>query len=385
MAILIFTVNYRPHVNGIANYSYEIAKNLTQLGERVIVLAPYYKGSIKFDRKQKFNTFRVPHILFLRESVSLFYILYIIYKFGIDKIFNIVWFPYGVISYFISHLIKIPYFVAVFGREILPAPKSIKKRILRKLKRLMIKTFDKAEKIFPVSNYTKGKLIDLGIPSVKIKVVPSGVNPESFFPQGKPNRVIGKYNLKNKKIILTVGRLVGRKGQDMVIKSLPKVLEEVPDVAYLIVGSGIEEKDLFEGERIKRLVKDLNLEEKVIFTGFVCDEDLPQYYNSCDVFVMPSREITEKGDVEGFGIVYLEANACAKPVIGGKSGGIEDAIIDGETGLLVDPLNVKEIARVIVKLLTNKELADEMGKKGRERVEKELNWKEIARRLQGLM
>jgi len=174
-------------------------------------------------------------------------------------------------------------------------------------------------------------------------------------------------------VILTVGNLVERKGHDVVLKSLPKVLKEVPNTVYLIVGDGEQKQNL------KELVDELGLGEQVIFTGRVPEKELPQYYNACDVFIMPSREIGS--DIEGFGIVFLEAGACSKPVIGGRSGGIIDAVEDGVSGILVDPTNVDEISQTLITLLTDDELARRLGRQGRKRVEEDFDQLAMAKKL----
>ena len=166
-----------------------------------------------------------------------------------------------------------------------------------------------------------------------------------------------------------------RKGHRNIVQALPKVLEKVPEAVYLIVGEGTEEDEL------RQLARHCGVEHQVIFAGSVSPEELPLYYNTGDVFIMTSREIEEEGDFEGFGIVFLEANACGKPVIGGNSGGVKDAIVEGETGLLIDPLNPAKIAAALIRLLTEKSLAGRLGKKGRERVEKELSWRTISQRI----
>lgn len=146
---------------------------------------------------------------------------------------------------------------------------------------------------------------------------------------------------------------------------------------YLIIGKGEEE------ERLIELTKDLGLEEYVKFVGYVETEDMPLYYNNCDVFVMPSKTIDI--DYEGFGIVYLEANACGKPVIGGKSGGVGDAVIDGVTGLLVDPDNIEEISQAIIRLLIDQAYARKLGESGRRRIEEELNWKTVGEKVESIL
>src|SRR5262249_14775190 len=131
-------------------------------------------------------------------------------------------------------------------------------------------------------------------------------------------------------VILTVGSLVERKGQDMIIRALPLIANAVPGVSYLIVGDGPYKANL------KTLVTSMGLQDRVVFTGRVSDEELPEFYALSDVFAMPSRACLDSNDVEGFGMVFLEAGATGKPVVAGRSGGIEDAVVDGVTGLLVD-------------------------------------------------
>jgi len=211
------------------------------------------------------------------------------------------------------------------------------------------------------------------MPLDKLCVVDEGVDLDSFDVDMGPSEIIEKHNLKGRKVILTVGRLVKRKGHDMVIKSLPNVLKAIPNAVYVIVGAGPELGSL------KIVVKELNLSENVIFPGYVASKDLPNYYKACDVFVMASRELN--GDIEGFGIVYLEANACGKPVIAGRSGGTGSAVKHGLNGLLIDPLDVNEISDKITLLLSNEELAKNMGMRGRKLVETQFSYSLVAKRI----
>ncbi len=229
-----------------------------------------------------------------------------------------------------------------------------------------------SKKVIALGSYQRISLLQLGIQEEKINVVPEGVDLEKFNPNIDSSDIIEKYGDGNK-IVLTVSRLVKRKGHDMVIKALPDVLKKVPDVRYLIVGTGAEESNL------KRMTEDLGLREHVVFTGFVPESDLPKYYNACDVFIMANREIN--GDIEGFGIVFLEANACCKPVIGGKSGGTMDAIENGKTGFLVNPLNVEEISNALITLLTDSDLSERLGKTGRIRVKERFSYFTIAKEI----
>ena len=364
MRILLATNDFAPKVGGIQTYCYELAKNLTLLDEEVTVLAPRVEGDLEFDKKQNFKTIRI------RNKLNLYLTFFsILRRERIERVLVAHRANYARLASWSNILWKIPYDIIVYGGEIL----------LSKRKRSIRKNFERAEKIITISNFTKERLIEIGIPERKIVVIHPGVDPVKFDPRLDPSEVRKKYNLGNKKVVLTVSHLVKRKGHQNVLKALPQVLKKVPNLIYLIIGKGDEE------EKLREIVKDLKLGEKVIFEGEVKEEELPLYYVACDLFIMPSYEIKERGDVEGFGIVFLEANACGKPVIGGRSGGVSDAIIDEETGLLVDPLNINQIVGALIKLFTNPELSRKLGKKGRERVEKEFNWGRMAQEIRGII
>jgi phosphatidyl-myo-inositol dimannoside synthase len=170
--------------------------------------------------------------------------------------------------------------------------------------------------------------------------------------------------------VLTVGRLVERKGHDTMLRALPRVIRQVPNVVYLIVGSGPYES------RLRSLARELELEDNVVFCGHVPDDELVAYYHACDVFAMISRELP--GDTEGFGIVFMEAAACAKPTVGGRSGGVPDAIVDGETGFLVAPTAPEQVADAIVRIGRDRSLARRLGEMGRVRVYDSFRYGDIA-------
>jgi phosphatidylinositol alpha-1,6-mannosyltransferase len=165
----------------------------------------------------------------------------------------------------------------------------------------------------------------------------------------------------------------------MVIRALPRVLKDIPDVCYLIVGSGPAKPMLEE------LTVSMGVSSSVIFLENVGDAELPSMYGMCDVFVMPSRADLESSDVEGFGIVYLEAGACGKPVIAGKSGGVADAVLDGETGLLVPPESPEMLAEAICQVLADKGYAERLGHQGQERAIQKFSWDAIADRVDRIM
>jgi len=174
--------------------------------------------------------------------------------------------------------------------------------------------------------------------------------------------------LNEKKVIVSVGRLVHRKGQDFLIESMPQILKQVPDAHLLLVGQGPYR------ERLEKLVTKRSLQKSVSFIGRIQYKDLPGYICVGDIFAMPSRSRFAGLEVEGLGIVYLEASACGLPVIAGASGGAPDAVIEGVTGFVVDGTNMEEIANRAIQLLLDEKLRISMGSAGRAWIQKEWRW-----------
>ncbi|GAA2244063.1 glycosyltransferase family 4 protein [Rarobacter faecitabidus] len=207
-----------------------------------------------------------------------------------------------------------------------------------------------------------------------------GVDPGRFYPGVGARDAFASLGLADgTPIVLVTGRLVARKGQDTLIEAWPAVLASAPEARLVIVGKGPDEA------KLRKLAATLHVEDAVIFAGSVPWADLPGYYDACTLFAMPSR--TRKGglEVEGLGIVYLEAGACGKPVVVGDSGGAPDAVVDGETGFLVDPRDPADVAAKIVDLLQNPELAARMGSAGRARVERDWTWDQVAATCKGYL
>jgi phosphatidylinositol alpha-1,6-mannosyltransferase len=234
----------------------------------------------------------------------------------------------------------------------------------------------KADFHFPVSEYTADLLVERGVSRDQIEVIGNGTNPDQFYPT-EVDELRNELGFNGKKILLTITRLVPRKGVDTVIKAMGQLRDEYSDLKYLVVGDGEQMEEL------KALSEKLNLSDRVTFAGRVPHEKLNAYYNLGDIFVMPSK--TMEPDVEGFGIVFLEANACGKPVIGSRSGGIPSAIVEDETGLLVDEDNPNQLAQKISHLLEHPDVAARLGKRGRERILHEANWDSVAEKMYNIM
>jgi glycosyltransferase involved in cell wall biosynthesis len=232
----------------------------------------------------------------------------------------------------VSKFFKIPYSTLTYGIDVWNL-NGLKLAGLRRSRRIIV-----------ISNYTREVVLEQmnSYPKDRISLLPPTFDPRKFEPKPKPQHLMDKWKIKNdNKILLTISRLSKTekyKGYDRIIMAMKDIVKEVPNVKYILVGSG---DDM---ERIKRLIKDNNLEDKVFLTGFIPDEEIVDYYNLCDVFVMPSKG-------EGFGIVFLEALACGKPVIAGNKDGSVDAVLGGETGLLVDPDNLEEIKDAVIRVL----------------------------------
>jgi len=272
----------------------------------------------------------------------------------------------GHIGLFLRWCLGIPFVVYAHGNEILAAQKAARPKM-----RLVLRS---AARVIAVSQYTARLVEQVGVKATRIEVIHPGCEVEFFRPL-QPSLALRKQLLgttTNEKVIVTVGNLVARKGQDMVIRALPHVLRAFPNTRYLVVGDGPYRPEL------ERLAAEVGVREQVVFTGRIPNELLPEVYALSDVFVMPSREQREASDVEGFGIVFLEASACGKPVVASRSGGIEDAIVEGVTGFLIDPLSPDEIAQALIRILSDADLAASLGKQGRERVVREFSWRRVA-------
>ena len=266
----------------------------------------------------------------------------------------------------------LPFIVYAHGNEVLSAMQPSGQKLRVGLRR--------ADRVLAVSHFTANLVQKFGVSPDRIEIVHPGCDSDHFRP------LCPRMDLRQKllgdrykdKIILSVGNLVARKGHDMVIRGLRRLRQTVPEATYLIVGHGSYRVQL------ENLAKGLEVRDRVIFAGLAAEE-LPNIYAISDVFVMPSREQLEECDVEGFGLVFLEASACAKPVVGGRSGGIPDAIVDGVTGLLVNPHDPEDIANALARLLTNNHLAIRLGQQGRSWVIKYFSWGRVADRVEGIL
>jgi glycosyltransferase involved in cell wall biosynthesis len=239
---------------------------------------------------------------------------------------------FGPLAQMVRKLTGVPYVLVAHGIDAWRLNNGARKRALQK-----------ADLVLAVSRYTRDWLIrKIGLDAGKVQILPNTFSPQRFALGPKSPRLLERYGLNAQApVILTVCRLAGAeryKGYDQMIRALPEILRAVPNARYLLAGTGPDRP------RIEKLIADLGVRNAVVFAGFIPDEELSEHYNLSDVFAMPSK-------AEGFGIVYLEALACGKPVLAGDQDGSRDALADGELGLLVNPDDTAQIAAETIRVL----------------------------------
>lgn len=267
-------------------------------------------------------------------------------------------------------LLRVPVVVTVHGLDVTYDNKFYQWLIPRCLKRM--------DKIICVSSYTRTQCIRRGIPAALCEVIPNGVNMLEFADQftstGMRNlqSLAGKM-IKGRKVLLTVGRLIERKGVvHFITEIMPRLLAQRPDITYLIVGEG-PQRDLIETR-----IASLHLGNHVALLGRIDDDTLRATYSVADLFVMPN--IPVQNDIEGFGLVALEAAAAGRYVVASKLDGIPEAIIPGQNGTLIDPLDADTYVNTILDLLADDEKREGLGNQAREFVRSRYSWDIVARR-----
>ncbi len=352
MKTLLFTLEYPPFHGGVANYYGNLAK-YWPISEKMSILNND-KGELS--RGAGFFSWW-PALFSLYRKLS---------REEFESLLVGQILPLGTVAYLISRLIPIKYTVFLHGMDFALAIKTPWKQFLSKL------ILRRADKIICANSYVRDRLIEfLPESSIKTRIVNPGIEGGAPEIDAKDIAEIkNEYHLENKTVLLSLGRLVKRKGVDMTIDALALIPEEESkNLMYFIAGAGPRE------EFLKKLVPP-RLLDKIIFLGSLNDQEKWTWLKICDIFVMPSRDIS--GDFEGFGIVYLEANLSGKPVIAGNSGGVRDAVVDGVTGIMVDPERIEEIKETIVTLVKNPELRNKLGHDGKMRAMEDFDWENQA-------
>ncbi len=279
--------------------------------------------------------------------------------------------------------LRVPYGLILYGGDLLSEQHKIRQsRFKRRTARVI---FGGAAVLVAISNWTRDLTLsvlgELGLDAhgQRLRVVHMGTDPSQFRPGVETAALRKRVDLPDggTRWLVTVARLEQIKGIDTVIQALPAILEREPDVGYVIAGRGPDR------ERLEKLAHKLGVADRVRFLGLVGDQDLPAVYNLGSVYLGMSRRVGRM-DVEGFGISLVEASACGLPVVAGNSGGIPDAVRDGETGILVPPEDPAALADAVCRVLADRGLASQLGQNGRRAVETHFNWDRVVRDLRAI-
>ncbi|MCW3096077.1 MAG: glycosyl transferase group 1 [Chthonomonadaceae bacterium] len=362
MTFLLITPFYRPGVGGSSRLLQDITDHMNATGHRMDVLTygdprlPQYQ---EFDSKQPYRIFRIkPRAGNGLSSVFMFFaLLRLVLSRRYKRIFCGVAFPSAILAYALLKLFGIPYWVYSYSEDVTGVKDSRRKRAL------LTRALQHANHILVISNFTVNEIKALGVPEQKMTLVPPWIDAADYQAVSPEcvDALRARLNLQGKRVLLTLARLTQRKGHDNIIKAIPQLCAQHPELHYLIVGAGDPTNllDLAAAEGIR---------DRVTIVDYVSDADLPILFHMCEVYAMVSRWDPITKEVEGFGIVYLEAAACGKACVAGSQGGCADAVVDGVTGFVVDPTSPTEIETALDTLFSNADIRDAMGAEGRKRV-----------------
>lgn len=368
---LLVTNDFPPRPGGIQSFVHNLA--VRQPTGSVVVYASSWRGAEKFDADQPFEVIRertrvlLPTPLVARRAARL------ARAYDCDT----VWFgaaaPLGLLAGGLRRRAGIRRVVAqTHGHEIgwaaLPGARAALRRIGRGVD---VTTY--------LGEYTRVRLARVLTGLTELHRLAPGVDVDTYHPDVDGEPVRARLGLSDRPVVVCVSRLVPRKGQDMLIRAMPEIIRRVPDAALLVVGGGPYRAAL------EKLARQVGVDRDVVFTGSVPAAELPAHYAAGDVYAMPCRTRNRGLDVEGLGIVYLEASATGLPVVAGDSGGAPDAVREGETGYVVNGRDVAQLADRVSRLLADRDLARQFGAAGRAWVEQEWRWETQAQRMAALL
>lgn len=375
LPVLLASVDFPPHTDGVSTIAGELARKISARRPEVYILGPSDQGDRAMDRQSHYQAVRVPGYDWGYARMLPFApaMIWLILTKGIRRVYALNIAYGGVIAWLLSYPFKLKYVLFAYGYEFEKVRSSA---FVKKWYQTM---YERSEKVICCSEEVRKRLLDFGVSEEKAELIYPAVDLNRYQPGIPQAYFVEQHALAGKRIILTVGRLVERKGHDQVLRALKSLTGKYPEILYCISGKGGFES------RLKELVSELGLEKHVRFMGRVSDDELRDLYNLCEFFIMPSREIESNGHIEGFGIVFLEANAFGKPVIGGQSGGVAEAVQDGVSGLLADPNSPEDIALKMETLLSKPDYAKQLGQQGLERLRNRFHWDGYVRRAYTLL
>lgn len=372
--ILVLTELFLPTKGGTAVWAAEVYKRLG--GKGIHIVTADVPGAVEVDAVHPNTVHRLnlKRVSWLRpESLGMYARLFfksltlaLTHRFSALHAFRAL--PEGLVAWLVARLAFRPVVMYAHGEELTTWGKGGKYKAMRFALR-------HADTVIANSDFTRSELLSMGVYPENIVLISPGVDVERYRP-GLPSNDLkeGLGMAPDEKLILSVGRLSRRKGFDMVIRSMPVLVRSGINVRYAVVGIG-EDRDY-----LSALARESGMESRVHLVGHAAPDDLPRWYNACDVFAMPNRDIN--GDTEGFGMVFLEAAACGKPVVSGRAGGTGDAVLHGVTGLCVDGADLDALTAALTTLLRDGETRSRMGREGLQRAIREFAWPQVARKTQ---
>ncbi|WFE31359.1 glycosyltransferase family 4 protein [Micromonospora sp. WMMD975] len=368
---LLITNDFPPRPGGIQSFVHNLA--VRQPSGSVVVYASSWRGAEKFDADQPFEVVRERTRVLLPTPLVAHRAARLARAYDCDT----VWFgaaaPLGLLAPGLRRRAGIRRAVALtHGHEVgwaaLPGARTALRRIGRGVD---VTTY--------LGEYTRVRLARALDGLTELRRLAPGVDVETYHPDVDGGAVRARLGLADRPVVVCVSRLVPRKGQDTLIRAFPEIRRRVPDAALLVVGGGPYRAAL------AKLARQTGVERDVVFTGSVPAADLPAHYAAGDVYAMPCRTRNRGLDVEGLGIVYLEASATGLPVVAGDSGGAPDAVREGETGYVVPGRDVAQLTDRVATLLADRDLARQFGAAGRAWVEREWRWETQAERMAALL
>ena len=371
---LVVTNDFPPRAGGIQAFVHNVL--LHQDPESVVVYAPKWKRDEGFDAEQPFPVVRHRTSLMLPEPLVLNKAREIAAEYECTRVLFGAAAPLGLLAPRLRSQGMAPIVAMTHGHEAAWASTPGARNVLRTIGNAV-------DTVTYLGEYTRSRIADALSPAAatRMRRLVPGVDAEAFAPAVRSQGIAlrAELGLADRPVVVVVSRLMPRKGQDTLIRALPQVRHQVPGAALLIVGGGPYRS------RLERLVATAGLADDVVITGSVPWADLPAHYAAGDVFAMPCRTRNRGLDVEGLGIVYLEASASGLPVIAGNSGGAPDAVKPGETGVVVDGDDVADVATQVSRVLADHTLALQMGTSGRQWIESTWRWPIISNRLSTLL
>jgi phosphatidylinositol alpha-1,6-mannosyltransferase len=368
--LVLVTQDFVPRRGGIQTWALEISRFFARRCQDFCVIAPRAEGAEQADRALDFRVIRsgTPNTLIAAAAPAL---ARLASRERFDHTLHAQWSTAPAALYLRQRGRLAHVTVAAHGRELLLEPWRKIGPLQSGYDLVRKHALVSADCILAGSAFTAGLVRDLGVRDERVRVVGYGVDPARFRPTDV-SMLKTRLGVGQRPLLVTISRLVSRKGIDTVIRALSRVRARVPDVLYVIVGDGPDRT------RLQALAEREGVAEAVRFAGPVPDAELPLWFSLGDMFVMPSR--SDGPDVEGFGIVFLEASASGRPVVASRAGGIPDAVADGVSGLLVPPDDPARLAERILELLSDPARAADLGRRGRERVLAEFTWQAIGER-----